>query len=158
MLQARAQQAAAAGGSGGGLKRKGRGDDDSDDDDEDGGTGGGKRLATGPAGKSPGAGVSNHRAQSTAGSAGSSSSTGASQSASASASGGGSISEREVRAVLEQANGRMKTVDLKNRFKKRIKASDLARKEFIAVLQHLVVIEEDEVEGRMYVLKGRQFS
>lgn len=52
----------------------------------------------------------------------------------------------------------MKTVDLKNGFKKRIEASELARTEFIAVLQHSVVIEEGEVEVSTCVLKGRQFS
>jgi len=51
----------------------------------------------------------------------------------------------------------MKTVDMNNRFKKRIKASELAREEFIVVLQHLVIIEECEVEGRMCVLEVRHF-
>jgi hypothetical protein len=148
MLQAR-ELAAAAADKGGAQKRKGRDDGGSDGSDDGDGGGRGKRLATGAAGTGEG---SHPPAASTASSA---------VSAAAAASGGlsgVSISEREVRAVLEQANGRMKTVDLKNRFKKRIKASEAARKEFIAVLHHLVVIEENEVEGRMYVLKGRQFS
>lgn len=156
MLQARAQQAAGSSSSGGGVKRKGRSNDDSDDDDEDGASGGGgKRLAKGPS-DSPSTGAS-HQSQ-TMTSPGAASTTGSSQSAAAAGGGGGGISEREVRAVLEQANGRMPFVDLKKRFKKRIKASETARKEFVAVLQHLIVFQEDEVEGRMCVLKGRQFS
>ena len=155
MLQAR-ELAAAAADKGGPQKRKGRDDGGSDGSDDGAGGGRGKRLAAGAAGTGEG---SHPPAASTAVSAVSAVSAAAAASGGLSGGlSGVSISEREVRAVLEQANGRMKTVDLKNRFKKRIKASEAARKEFIAVLHHLVVIEENEVEGRMYVLKGRQFS
>ena len=60
--------------------------------------------------------------------------------------------------VLEEANGRMKTVDLKNLFKKRIKASSQNRQDFIRILQHLVVVVDDPVEGKMYVLRDRQYA
>ena len=60
--------------------------------------------------------------------------------------------------MLEQANGRMKTVDVKNIFKKRIKASEQNRQEFIDILRNLVVVVDDPVEGKMYVLRDRQYS
>ena len=52
----------------------------------------------------------------------------------------------------------MKTVDVKNIFKKRIKASEQNRQEFIDILRNLVVVVDDPVEGKMYVLRDRQYS
>lgn len=68
------------------------------------------------------------------------------------------ITESEVRTLLEQSNGRIKTKDLSNHFKKRIKGSATGKKDLIAILSRLVVKQNDEVEGMMYVLKGRQFA
>jgi len=64
------------------------------------------------------------------------------------------ITEKNVRDVLQLANGRMEIKAFYKRFKKATKQSARGKEDLKAILQRIVRIEESPVEGRMLVLKG----